>query len=232
MKTRFITPLLGLLATFAVAAGCKEHAQSLAMPARPPARVAVTPATTQDVPLYIEEIGRTAAIESVTIQPQVTGLTGGRSVVDRDRRFLVMASPERDLVGLERGRRRRLLEDMHVAERTRLALDLGEGRLNRGGKRPCRVCASRSEQCQRERDQGVPNGHTMLRVHSVCYQATEYWEKWCSATVTNSRVTSFFDHSCLQGSAFALLYQMASCCFSAASIASTTPSSLRSGFAF
>jgi membrane fusion protein, multidrug efflux system len=99
MKLSFARVPALLFAIFAVAAGCKEHAQSLAMPARPPARVAVTPATTQDVPLYIEEIGRTAAIESVTIQPQVTGTVfeinfkDGQMVKKGDLLFLIDPRP-------------------------------------------------------------------------------------------------------------------------------------------
>src|SRR5207249_9454594 len=44
-------------------------------------------------------------------------LAGGRLVVDRDRRFLVMASPKRDLVRLERGRDRKStrLNSSHVS---------------------------------------------------------------------------------------------------------------------
>src|SRR6266545_2992749 len=43
------------------------------MPARPPAVVTVTPVVSRDVPLYVEEIGKTTAFEMVTVQPQVTG---------------------------------------------------------------------------------------------------------------------------------------------------------------
>jgi multidrug efflux system membrane fusion protein len=40
---------------------------------RPPAAVVVTRAVAQDVPIYIEQIGKTSAINSVVIQPQVDG---------------------------------------------------------------------------------------------------------------------------------------------------------------
>ena len=40
---------------------------------RPPAPVTVTEAAIQDVPVYIDAIGKTAAREVVSIQPQVSG---------------------------------------------------------------------------------------------------------------------------------------------------------------
>lgn len=58
----------------ALAAGCDRGGEAQAtMPARPPAAVSVAPAVAKDVPLYLEEIGRTSATESVTVLPQVTG---------------------------------------------------------------------------------------------------------------------------------------------------------------
>src|ERR1700757_759759 len=44
-----------------------------AAPAMPPPLVTVIKATAQDVPKYLDEIGRNAAFESVTITPQVGG---------------------------------------------------------------------------------------------------------------------------------------------------------------
>src|SRR5437763_1728113 len=69
MRSFFFVALAGVI----YAGGCKERSALPSMPARPPASVSVTPAVAKDVPQYIEEIGRTAAIESVTIQPQITG---------------------------------------------------------------------------------------------------------------------------------------------------------------
>ncbi|MBI2819831.1 MAG: biotin/lipoyl-binding protein, partial [Acidobacteria bacterium] len=40
---------------------------------RPPAPVAVAAAITQNVPIYIDAIGKCAALEVVTVQPQVSG---------------------------------------------------------------------------------------------------------------------------------------------------------------
>src|SRR5271155_3207717 len=44
----------------------------------PPPLVTVTAATSADVPLYVDEIGHAVASESVTIQPQVTGMLMSR----------------------------------------------------------------------------------------------------------------------------------------------------------
>ena len=59
----------GLLATMACSRG-NVHA---AAPAMPPPLVTAVPATTQDVPRYLDEIGRNAAFEAVTVTPQVSG---------------------------------------------------------------------------------------------------------------------------------------------------------------
>ena len=59
----------GLLATVACSRG-NVHA---AAPAMPPPLVTAVQATTQDVPRYLDEIGRNAAFESVTVTPQVSG---------------------------------------------------------------------------------------------------------------------------------------------------------------
>jgi multidrug efflux system membrane fusion protein len=53
-------------------AGCKPAPPPAAMQ-RPPAAVTVAAAKAQDVPIYLEEIGKTAASEYVTVQPQVAG---------------------------------------------------------------------------------------------------------------------------------------------------------------
>jgi len=62
-----------------VTAGCSRSSVQAA-PAMPAPLVTVVKATAQDVPKYLDEIGRNAAFESVTVTPQV----GGRIV---ERRF-------------------------------------------------------------------------------------------------------------------------------------------------
>src|SRR3984885_12115958 len=59
-------------------AGC-SRSNVQAAPAMPAPLVTVVKATAQDVPKYLDEIGRNAAFESVTVTPQV----GGR-IVERD----------------------------------------------------------------------------------------------------------------------------------------------------
>jgi multidrug efflux system membrane fusion protein len=80
MQSR-LPPCLSALALCALSAlvllsGCDRgggQAQAAAMPQRPPAAVTVAVAQTRDVPIYIDQIGRCVAKESVTIQPQVDG---------------------------------------------------------------------------------------------------------------------------------------------------------------
>lgn len=61
----------GILAILATAACSKGNVQ--AAPAMPAPLVTVVKATAKDVPQYLDEIGRNAAFESVTVTPQVGG---------------------------------------------------------------------------------------------------------------------------------------------------------------
>jgi multidrug efflux system membrane fusion protein len=54
-------------------AGCKKAGPSQAAMQRPPAAVTAATAVAQDVPVYLDEIGKTLAIETVSIVPQVSG---------------------------------------------------------------------------------------------------------------------------------------------------------------
>jgi len=65
----FAVVLLGLLAT----EGCNRSGVQAAAPAMPAPLVTVVKATAQDVPKYLDEIGKNAAFESVTVTPQVGG---------------------------------------------------------------------------------------------------------------------------------------------------------------
>ena len=69
-----------LLLTITVA--CSRGNVQAAMPAMPPPLVTVTKATAQDVPSYLDEIGRNAAFESVTVTPQVSGRIVERNFTD------------------------------------------------------------------------------------------------------------------------------------------------------
>ena len=55
-----------------------------AAPVMPPPLVSVVKATAQDVPRYLDEIGRNAAFEAVTITPQVGGRVTERNFQDGD----------------------------------------------------------------------------------------------------------------------------------------------------
>jgi multidrug efflux pump subunit AcrA (membrane-fusion protein) len=54
-------------------AGCSRSNVQAAAPAMPAPLVTVVKATAQDVPKYLDEIGRNAAFESVTVTPKVGG---------------------------------------------------------------------------------------------------------------------------------------------------------------
>ena len=74
--------MLAMLCGAALAAGCKPQASAGGMPQMPPPLVTTTVAKSQDVPVYLDEIGKCSALESVTIRPQVAGRIVERHFVD------------------------------------------------------------------------------------------------------------------------------------------------------
>src|SRR5437588_4155515 len=72
VSSRFPTRLFLLGLTAAFLTGCTNKAAQQGF-ARPPAPVTVAEALMQDVPNYIDAIGKTVAREVVSIQPQVSG---------------------------------------------------------------------------------------------------------------------------------------------------------------
>ena len=64
--------LVALAFTLLTTAAC-NRGKVQAAPAMPPPLVSVVTATAQDAPKYLDEIGRNAAFESVTVTPQVGG---------------------------------------------------------------------------------------------------------------------------------------------------------------
>lgn len=91
------------LALFAVSAilftGCTNKAAQQGGFARPPAPVSVSAAVAEDVPTYLDAIGKTVAREVVTIQPQVSGritkihFTDGANVRKGDMLFTIDTRP-------------------------------------------------------------------------------------------------------------------------------------------
>lgn len=75
MTRTFRNPYVALFAAMFIlvtTVGC-SRSNVQAAPSMPPPLVSVVKATAQDVPTYLDEIGRNAAFESVTITPQVGG---------------------------------------------------------------------------------------------------------------------------------------------------------------
>jgi len=71
-NSRFCGMLLSAVLSAASFTGCTNKAAQQGFE-RPPAPVTVTVAVMQDVPTYIDAIGKTVAREVVSIQPQVSG---------------------------------------------------------------------------------------------------------------------------------------------------------------
>jgi multidrug efflux system membrane fusion protein len=82
-STRSIGAFILLLPLLMICVSCNRGSARAAGPAAPPPPlVSVTTATAQDVPKYLDEIGRNVAFESVTVTPQVAGRITERHVRD------------------------------------------------------------------------------------------------------------------------------------------------------
>ena len=98
VTSRFQTWLYLLGLTTAIFTGCTNKAAQQGFE-RPPAPVSVTEAVMQDVPNYIDAIGKTVAREVVSIQPQVSGrilkihFTDGANVKKGDLLFTIDTRP-------------------------------------------------------------------------------------------------------------------------------------------
>jgi multidrug efflux system membrane fusion protein len=78
--------LVSLIAVLGIlqAIGCSSGKVQAAPAGPPPPLVNIVKARTQDVPRYLDEIGRNAALESVTVTPQVGGRIEERHFKDGD----------------------------------------------------------------------------------------------------------------------------------------------------
>ena len=74
---RYLFVVLAMAVSLLFLAGCTNGRASEqkagGMGQRPPASVTVATAVTKDVPVYLDEVGRCVARESVSVQPQVSG---------------------------------------------------------------------------------------------------------------------------------------------------------------
>src|SRR5260370_31180232 len=97
-KARFCAMLFLTVLSVASFTGCANKAAPQGFE-RPPAPVSATAATIQDVPTYIDAIGKTVAREVVSIQPQVSGriikihFTDGANVRKGDMLFTIDTRP-------------------------------------------------------------------------------------------------------------------------------------------
>jgi membrane fusion protein, multidrug efflux system len=76
--SRAAAPVLIMGALVLALVGCTSSSGATGQkaggpPQRPPASVTIAAAVTQDVPLYLDEVGRCVAREAVSVQPQVSG---------------------------------------------------------------------------------------------------------------------------------------------------------------
>src|SRR5579862_801117 len=81
-STSSLALVVSLFVILTTAACSKRNVQAASAPPAP--LVTVVKATTQDVPKYLDEIGRNAAFESVTVTPQVGGRIVERHFQDGD----------------------------------------------------------------------------------------------------------------------------------------------------
>jgi multidrug efflux system membrane fusion protein len=98
---RRLSIVLGTIAALALAgAGCNRGGGGMPpMMQRPPPGVVVVPVTIGNVPIYLDEIGKAVALQTVAIQPQVTGqitdiaFTDGQIVKKGDLLFKIDPRP-------------------------------------------------------------------------------------------------------------------------------------------
>jgi membrane fusion protein, multidrug efflux system len=94
-KTLLISLFVSML--LAILAGCRKQEQMAFTPPPPPVTIAA--ATTQDVPIYLDQIGKCVAREVVAVQPQVSGriirihFTDGADVKKGDMLFTIDPRP-------------------------------------------------------------------------------------------------------------------------------------------
>jgi multidrug efflux system membrane fusion protein len=72
---------LYLVSILIAASGCNKQTTAAGFQ-MPPPLVTVTPAVSRDVPVYLDEIGRNGAFESVTVTPQIAGRITERHFAD------------------------------------------------------------------------------------------------------------------------------------------------------
>ena len=95
---RFVIVLFLAALALVILTGCARNAAQQSFE-RPPAPVSVTAAVAEDVPTYLDAIGKTVAREVVTIQPQVSGritkihFTDGANVRKGDLLFTIDTRP-------------------------------------------------------------------------------------------------------------------------------------------
>src|SRR6185436_2983133 len=96
---RLVITLSLIAVSAALFTGCANKAAQQGGFERPPAPVSVSAAVAQDVPTYLDAIGKTVAREVVTIQPQVSGritkihFTDGANVRKGDMLFTIDTRP-------------------------------------------------------------------------------------------------------------------------------------------
>ena len=83
-RFRRVAGLFAVAALVSPAACRRADPAAAAMMQRPPAMVTVATAEARDVPVYLEEIGKTVAVEVVSIVPQVGGKVIAAHVKDGD----------------------------------------------------------------------------------------------------------------------------------------------------
>src|SRR5262245_54650018 len=97
-ENRYLLIVLAIFVLAPLLAGCSNKAAQQGFE-RPPAPVSISVAVAQDVPTYLDAIGKTVAREVVSIQPQVSGrilkihFTDGANVQKGDLLFTIDPAP-------------------------------------------------------------------------------------------------------------------------------------------
>src|ERR1041385_6163898 len=99
MKVFFLKAAIAFTLALPALTSCTNKAAAPAGFQRPPAPVTVAEAAMEDVPVYLDAIGKTVARETVAIQPQVAGrimklhFSDGANVKKGDLLFTIDPAP-------------------------------------------------------------------------------------------------------------------------------------------
>src|SRR5256884_9775866 len=188
-----VTAFLG--STAIVFVGCTNKAAQQGFD-RPPAPVSVAAAITQDVPTYLDAIGKTVAREVVSIQPQVSGrivkihFPDGANVKKGDLLFTIDTRP---LEASLRQAQANVSKDLALKKQAEanLARDVAQSRYGEVEVKRCRTLVKQGVVSREQYDQTQSNAESLkatVEADRAAIHSTEESIKVDAAAVDSAKV--------------------------------------------